>query len=222
MYRHLDSQKIVSTAQALRNRIQERFPGSGLGKLSEELLRVSNEAVERTSWIQKPHLPLRAGMLLLVAAMIAIFLSMLANLDLPHLQDWANFIQVLEAALSAVFFIGAAILFLFNIRELLRHDFDFAFGGVIRKLHPVRGRRQAGNVLFLHQFIQILGKASFLRVEKLDVLLEGRRIDGFLGDGFGFGNCSQVIDRSGDWIPAGGRGIGWCRRRGCLLFAATN
>ena len=38
-YRRLDRQKIIETVEALRNRIERRFPGSGLSKVLAELLR---------------------------------------------------------------------------------------------------------------------------------------------------------------------------------------
>src|SRR5206468_1565033 len=59
-YRRLDSGKIIETIRHLHERIEKRFPASGLGKVVGELLQVSEETVERTYWIQKPHLPLRA------------------------------------------------------------------------------------------------------------------------------------------------------------------
>ena len=35
-YRRLDAQKIIETVQALHQRIERRFPGSGLGKVVAE------------------------------------------------------------------------------------------------------------------------------------------------------------------------------------------
>ena len=58
-YRRLDSQKIVETVQVLQRRIEGRFPGSGLGRIVAELLRVAEETVARTQWIQRPQLLLR-------------------------------------------------------------------------------------------------------------------------------------------------------------------
>jgi hypothetical protein len=60
-YRQLDPQKIIETVQALKGRMEKRFPGSGLSKVAAELLRVAEEAVNRTQWIQKPHLLLRCA-----------------------------------------------------------------------------------------------------------------------------------------------------------------
>ena len=47
-YRRLDSPKIVETVRILQRRIEGRFPGSGLGTVVAELLRVAEETVART------------------------------------------------------------------------------------------------------------------------------------------------------------------------------
>ncbi len=47
MYRHLNHRHIVATLDALGARIRERFPGSGLGRVSGELLDFANECGSR-------------------------------------------------------------------------------------------------------------------------------------------------------------------------------
>ena len=47
MYRALDSEAIVATCENLRKRIAERFPGSGLSRVSVELLAVAQESAAR-------------------------------------------------------------------------------------------------------------------------------------------------------------------------------
>src|SRR3954466_16349411 len=79
-YRRLDSQKIVETVRALQARVQDRFPASGLSKLVAELLGVAEETIPRTEWIQKPHLPLRAGAVVLSMAIVALLIAMLVNI----------------------------------------------------------------------------------------------------------------------------------------------
>lgn len=58
-YRSLDSQKILATIETLSRRIAERFPGSGLDKVCQELLRVAEESQRRSAWIAKPQKTLR-------------------------------------------------------------------------------------------------------------------------------------------------------------------
>ena len=51
-FRRLEADKIIETVKALRDRIEERFPGSGLGKVIGELQEVAEETVGWTRWIQ--------------------------------------------------------------------------------------------------------------------------------------------------------------------------
>lgn len=48
MYRQLEPAQITDTAQALSHRIAERFPGSGLSRVSVELLDVARESQSST------------------------------------------------------------------------------------------------------------------------------------------------------------------------------
>src|SRR5881296_4033617 len=92
-YRRLDSEKIVETVRVLQTRVEHRFPGSGLGQLVAELLRVADETIARTHWIQKPHLPLRAGTVLLSLAIVALLVGMLVNIRHFQFDEYTNFIQ---------------------------------------------------------------------------------------------------------------------------------
>ena len=82
MYRSLDAAHIIRTIDQLRDRVHERFPGSGLGRVAEELQRIGNEAVARAAWIARPLLPLRVGIALLVALIGAIVMLALSHLKL--------------------------------------------------------------------------------------------------------------------------------------------
>ena len=64
-FRQLEAEKIIETVKALHDRIEERFPSSGLGKVVAELQQVAEETVTRMDWIQRPHLPLRCAAVLL-------------------------------------------------------------------------------------------------------------------------------------------------------------
>src|SRR6185295_1094605 len=100
-YRRLDSPKIVETIQILQRRIEGRFPGSGLGTVVAELLRVAEETVARTQWIQRPHLLLRCAAGILSAAIIALSAGMLIHIRQFQFDDYTNFIQALEASISS-------------------------------------------------------------------------------------------------------------------------
>ena len=56
--------KIVQTAQSLENRINARFPGSGLFRVSGDLLSLARQTSKRIDRVERPHWGLR---LLLIA-----------------------------------------------------------------------------------------------------------------------------------------------------------
>src|SRR5438094_10584490 len=111
-YRKLDPDKIVETVRTLQTRVERRFPSSGLSNVIRELLHVAEETIARTRWIQRPHLLLRCAAAVLSLAIIALATLMVVNIHKFQFSDYTNFIQALEASISSVVLIGAAILFL--------------------------------------------------------------------------------------------------------------
>src|SRR5256885_2382843 len=101
-YRQLDPRKIIETVQLLQVRINKRFPGSGLGNVAAELLRVAEETVSRAQWIQKPHLPLRCAASILSLAIIALLTLMVTHIHQFQFNDYTNSIQAFEASISSV------------------------------------------------------------------------------------------------------------------------
>jgi hypothetical protein len=141
-YRRLDSQKIIDTVQALQRRIESRFPGSGLGKVASELLKVAEETVTRTQWIQRPHLPLRLAAALLSLSIVVLLAGLLVNIRQFHLDDYTNFIQSLEASISSVVFIGAALLFLLSWEHRIKRN---------RALKAIHELRALAHIIDMHQ-----------------------------------------------------------------------
>jgi hypothetical protein len=142
MYRHLDAQKIMETTRMLQSRISERFPDSGLSKLSAEVVTLGHETVKRLQWIQKPHVPLRIGIYLLLATILAVFVALLASLRGSDLREVGAFIQALEAGLSAIFFIGASTLFLVSWESRIKRS---------RALKTLRDLRAMAHIVDMHQ-----------------------------------------------------------------------
>jgi len=141
-YRRLDPQKIIQTIQALQARIERRFPGSGLSKVVSELHRVATETVDRAQWIQRPHLPLRLAALLLSLAVIALLLLMLVHIQQFQFSDYTNSIQALEASISSVVFIGAAIIFFVSWENRIKRS---------RALKAVHELRALAHIIDMHQ-----------------------------------------------------------------------
>src|SRR4051812_23976953 len=141
-YRLLDSQRIIETVQALQGRIGRRFPNSGLGKVVAELYRVATETVERTRWIQRPHLPLRLAAAVLSLAIIALLILMLIHIPQFQFNDYTNFIQALDSSISSVVFIGAAMLFFLSWETRIKRR---------RAMKAVHELRALAHIVDMHQ-----------------------------------------------------------------------
>jgi hypothetical protein len=141
-YRRLDSQEIIETVNALQVRVERRFPGSGLGKITAELLRVAQENVARVGWIQKPNLLLRCGAALLSLAMIVIVVGLVMHIHQFQMNDYTNFIQALDASIGSVVFIGAAILFFISWENRIKRN---------RALKAIHELRALAHIVDMHQ-----------------------------------------------------------------------
>ncbi|HEY5912932.1 MAG TPA: hypothetical protein VJA21_20260 [Verrucomicrobiae bacterium] len=141
-FRRLDPQKIIETVQSLHGRIEERFPGSGLGTVIFELLGVAEEAVKRTRWIQRPHLLLRAGAGLLSLSILLLLLELLIHIRQFQFNDFTNSVQALDASISSVVFIGAAILFLVSWENRIKRH---------RSLRAIHELRALAHIVDMHQ-----------------------------------------------------------------------
>lgn len=147
MYRSLDADKIVATTQALGRRIRERFPASSLSKVADELLIVAQEAAAVSTWLAKPHLPLRIcawlGILLLIAVVGAAAFSAVSALPGGKwFGSLAELIQGVDAAVNEAVLTGVAIFFLFTIEVRLKR------AKALRAIHVLRSM---AHIIDMHQ-----------------------------------------------------------------------
>jgi len=143
MYRALNPDYIIQTIGQLHDRIQERFPGSGLSKVAAELQQISDEAVARAEWISKPLLPLRIGIGGLVALLAALVLVALANLNITKLwESFADFVQAVEAGINDIVFFGIAIFFLVTLEARIKRK---------RALKAIHELRALAHIIDMHQ-----------------------------------------------------------------------
>jgi hypothetical protein len=142
-FRQLDAQKIIETVRALHARIEDRFPVSGLGKVVTELVQVAEETIERTRWIQKPHLLLRAvaiGLSLSVVTLVVFILTRIKRFDFGN--DFTNSMQSLDSSIGSVVFIGAAILFFVSWEKRIKRS---------RALRAIHELRALAHIIDMHQ-----------------------------------------------------------------------
>lgn len=143
MYKSLNPQRIVETAQRLQSRIVERFPESSLGKLSEELLGTAARATETARWLAKPHWPLRVALGLCIGAMILVVAGALSRLHVeigrPSLPE---LLQAVEAAINDLVFLGIAVFFLASWEGRIKRR---------RALKALHELRSLAHVIDMHQ-----------------------------------------------------------------------
>ena len=143
MYRSLDSEKIIRTIETLSRRIAERFPGSGLNRVCEELLTIAGESQTRIAWIGKPQRSLRIVTGILVAIIVGGLILVLANADWPRNGfDLVVLVQASEAGLNFFLLLSAAILFLITAETRIKRR---------RALKAIHELRALAHVIDMHQ-----------------------------------------------------------------------
>ncbi|MEZ4712850.1 MAG: hypothetical protein R3A44_37020 [Caldilineaceae bacterium] len=139
----LDAAKIIRTVDRLAQRIDERFPHSGLHRVSQQLLTIAQQTKERSEAIARPILWLRIVIGLLVLLILLGILGTIARVDIPrgglHFFD---FVQALEASINDIVLIGAGIFFLITLENRIKR------GRAMRALHELRA---IAHVIDMHQ-----------------------------------------------------------------------
>jgi hypothetical protein len=155
-YRQLDPAQIIETVALLQRRIRERFPDAGLVNVVAELKKVAEESAARTEWARRPNILIRLVATLLTTCIFAIIFGFLVKMRIPEMRDMVTFIQFLEAALSAIAFIGASIFFLITYETRVKRN------RLLRELHQLRS---LAHIVDMHQLTKdpdrYLLKATF-------------------------------------------------------------
>lgn len=143
-FSELKSDRILITLEKLRLRIQERFPGSGLGTVADELSQVAGEVESLLEKLRRPIWELRlltvAAILTLIAVAIGIVvLSMELSTDVNGLAD---FLQAAESAINELIFLSLAIFFLGTLESRFKRWIT------LRSLHRLRS---IAHVVDMHQ-----------------------------------------------------------------------
>jgi hypothetical protein len=143
MYRQLDDDRIIETLQRLRDRISERFPGSSLSRVSEELLTVARESASHIAFLARPNWWVRGSVGVGIVVMLAGLAAAMTRMRVePASMRWAELVQGVEAAINDVVFIGIAIFFLLTIETRLKRR---------RALAALHQLRSIAHVVDMHQ-----------------------------------------------------------------------
>jgi hypothetical protein len=137
----LDSNKIIGTIDRLRLRISERFPDSGLLKVSETCLTIAQHARERAEFIDRPIYWLRAVIWLIVLALVMGI--GLVTIFLPrHLLDFTENWETIEAVTSETLLLSAGLFFLVSLERRFKRQ---------RALSAIHELRAVAHVIDMHQ-----------------------------------------------------------------------
>jgi len=139
----LDADAIARTVDLLRRRIDERFPGSGLGRVGRELDRIARQTQLRARAIGRPILSLRLGVAFLIVFIATVLAATVAARRKPKEPLEAfQFLQVLEAGINDVVLVGAGIFFLVTLETRIKRR---------RALAALRELRAVAHIIDMHQ-----------------------------------------------------------------------
>jgi hypothetical protein len=144
MYRSLNADNIINTAQQLNQRIAERFPASGLRKVCEELLAEAQQAADTARWLATPHIKIRVASALIIVAMFALAASTMLALTrrVELFSSVSDFLQGVDAGVNELILIGAATYFLLGWETRLKRK------RALRALHVLRS---FAHIIDMHQ-----------------------------------------------------------------------
>jgi hypothetical protein len=139
----LEPDKVLATVDALRRRIEERFPGSGLSGIAMQLSQSAAGAVERAGSIRRPLLKVRVVSALVLAAMgwLLWFAATHARPP-PGTFEALELIQGVEATLSALALLGVTVLFVMTLESRSKRR---------RALEALHELRVLAHVIDMHQ-----------------------------------------------------------------------
>jgi len=116
-YRTLDPKLIIASLDQLVRRIDERFPGAGLGNVCRDLVALAKDTAGAVQEINRPHLFLRfviwlaitSGLALLIAVAQIIFVGTKAN------DDLFGTLQGIDSGFNIVVLMGATLFFVSSL-----------------------------------------------------------------------------------------------------------
>jgi len=142
-YRSLDPAAITRTIELLGQRVESRFPASGLSKVCRDLLGIAQRTAETTAWIAQPILALRVAVALLVALLLAgLGLTMVRLHVRLSPESLTELAQGLESGINDVIFVGAFLFFLVTLEKRIKR------GRALKAIHELRS---IAHVIDMHQ-----------------------------------------------------------------------
>lgn len=142
-HRELDVSHIIATCEALQRRIEERFPGSGLGRVAGELCLVARDASRVAAWLARPirwvYGLTVCLVVVLAGGLVAAFSTIRVEARSASVFELA---QGVEAMVNDVVFVGIALYFLVNLETRIKRK---------RALEALHVLRSLAHIVDMHQ-----------------------------------------------------------------------
>lgn len=135
--------KIIETIEQLRDRIDQRFPKSGLSAVCRELVATAEQTQARVSEVARPHWGMRFVLWSAVVAFLALVgLLALEASTLKGSDQLSDLMQGIDAGVNLVIVLGGASFFLFTFETRWKRD------RALKALHELRA---IVHVIDMHQ-----------------------------------------------------------------------
>lgn len=134
-YRHLEPRLIIETAEKLERRVGERFPDSGLRRVSQELVVLSRDIAVSARALEAPIWWVRILIGLAIAGGAAMFLFVGTILSFDRISTGAfDFVQGIEATINTLLVAGLGFLALARSEQRIKRTRVFADLHALRSL----------------------------------------------------------------------------------------
>jgi len=171
--RNLDPQELVRTVETLRDRLSERFPGSGLSRLADDMAQIARVTISRVTWVVTPNMPLRIGaglLIILIVGMIGgLVVQVRGGISFEN-NGFGDLLDMLESLMNDIFLIGASIFFLVTIESRIKRHRALTFLRELRALAHIIDMHQLTKDPHLHLFEQEQASSTPARLMTRDDL----------------------------------------------------
>lgn len=177
---------VTETAVQLQHRIEQRFAGSGLSKVAEQIIGETEKTAARIARLSRPVWWLRLINIILLGGIFSIAVYVATHMSMRlRMNDMERFIQFIEPALGSMVFIGAGVLSIWSLeaRWKRRHV-----------LHALHNLRSLAHVIDMHQLTK---DPERLLVEGPDTLSSPKRTMSNFELGRYLDYCSEMLSLLG-------------------------
>lgn len=142
---YLRADPVLKTIERLSRRIEERLgPGRSLQAMCDRLRDLAADAQEKSRWIARPDWRLRiwSGAVLLVLFVLIAAPFRILGFDWQHLDEFSEFITVLEPGVNVIVLYAAAVIFVMSLETRIKRR------RAVKALHELRS---LAHVIDMHQ-----------------------------------------------------------------------